>query len=98
VLGGVEPPRAAMPPCRHGWWGSNAIQLARVLEMIEFSPDRFVYENRIAERFGGQKELDWVSPLRQVSPRQKHLILINSFCLKRRTLHPNSSTGVGEML
>ena len=88
-------------PCRRvamAGGDQNAIQLARVLEMIEFSPDKFVYENRIAERFGGQKELDWVSPLRQVSPRQKHLILINSFCLKRRTLHPNSSTGVGEML
>lgn len=33
------------------------IHLGRVLEMAESSPDRTAYENRIAERFGGQKGL-----------------------------------------
>jgi hypothetical protein len=38
------------------------IQLGRVLEMAESSPDKFIYENKIAERFGGQKELELVVP------------------------------------
>lgn len=38
------------------------IQLGRVLEMAESSSDKFVYENKIAERFGGQKELELVVP------------------------------------
>jgi hypothetical protein len=38
------------------------IQLGRVLEMAESSPDKYVYENKIAERFGGQKELELVVP------------------------------------
>jgi hypothetical protein len=38
------------------------IQLGRVLEMAESSPDKFVYENKVAERFGGQKELELVVP------------------------------------
>ena len=38
VLGGVEPPRAAMPPCRPGWPGSNAI---RPIETTRVH-DRFV--------------------------------------------------------
>jgi hypothetical protein len=50
----------------HGgaWAGYRAlrIQLGRVLEMAESSPDKFVYENKIAERFGGQKELELVVP------------------------------------
>jgi hypothetical protein len=29
----------------------------RVLEMAESSPDKFTYENKIAERFGGQKRV-----------------------------------------
>lgn len=36
------------------------IQLGRVLEMCESSPDRYTYEAKILERFGGQKELDFV--------------------------------------
>jgi hypothetical protein len=36
------------------------IQLGRVLEMAESSPDKFVYENKAAERLGGQKELELV--------------------------------------
>jgi P63C domain len=38
------------------------IQLGRVLEMAESSSDKFVYENKIAERFGGQKELELIVP------------------------------------
>ena len=38
------------------------IHLGRVLEMAESSPTRQVYENKIVERFGGQKELDLVLP------------------------------------
>jgi len=33
------------------------IQLGRVLEMAESSQNRYVYENKIIERFGGQQEL-----------------------------------------
>lgn len=40
--------------------GARALrmQLGRILEMAESSPDRLSYERRIAERFGDQKELD----------------------------------------
>ena len=38
------------------------IQLGRVLEMAESSPDRYAYENKIVERFGGQQELELVVP------------------------------------
>jgi hypothetical protein len=34
------------------------IQLGRVLEMCESSPDKQVYEGKIVDRFGGQQELD----------------------------------------
>jgi hypothetical protein len=30
--------------------------------MAESSPDKYAYENKIAERFGGQKELELVVP------------------------------------
>jgi hypothetical protein len=38
------------------------IQLGRVLEMAESSSDKYGYENKIAERFGGQKELELYVP------------------------------------
>lgn len=40
--------------------GARALrmQLGRILEMAESSPDRATYERKIAERFGGQQELD----------------------------------------
>jgi hypothetical protein len=44
------------------------IQLGRVLEMAESSPDKFTYENKIAERFGGQKELELIVPTPSVIP------------------------------
>jgi P63C domain len=44
------------------------IQLGRVLEMAESSPDKFAYENKIAERFGGQKELELIVPTPSVIP------------------------------
>jgi hypothetical protein len=44
------------------------IQLGRVLEMAESSPDKYAYENKIAERFGGQKELELVVPMPSVIP------------------------------
>jgi hypothetical protein len=34
------------------------IQIGRVLEMTESSATHIEYENKIAERFGGQTELD----------------------------------------
>jgi hypothetical protein len=42
--------------------GARALrmQLGRVLEMSESSPDRRTYEGKIVERFGGQRELDFV--------------------------------------
>jgi hypothetical protein len=39
-----------------------------VLEMAESSPDKFAYENKIAERFGGQKELELIVPTPSVIP------------------------------
>jgi hypothetical protein len=43
--------------------GARALrmQLGRVLEMCESSPDRHAYEAKILERFGGQTELDFDS-------------------------------------
>jgi len=38
------------------------IQLGRVLEMAESSDNSMAYERRIAQRFGGQQELDLVLP------------------------------------
>jgi hypothetical protein len=38
------------------------IQLGRVLEMAESSPDKFGYEKKIVERFGGQQEFELVVP------------------------------------
>ncbi|MGA3334967.1 MAG: P63C domain-containing protein [Terracidiphilus sp.] len=42
--------------------GARALrmQIGRVLEMSESSPDRWTYEKKIVERFGGQQELDFV--------------------------------------
>ena len=44
--------------------GARALrmQLGRVLEMSESSPDRYVYEKKFADRFGRQRELDLVLP------------------------------------
>jgi hypothetical protein len=39
------------------------IQLGRVLEMAESSPNKTEYEHKIIERFGGQQELDLVIPM-----------------------------------
>jgi hypothetical protein len=38
------------------------IQLGRVLEMVESSVDKFAYEKKIVERFGGQQEFELVVP------------------------------------
>lgn len=38
------------------------IHIGRVLEMAESSSDRFAYERKIVERFGGQQELELVMP------------------------------------
>jgi hypothetical protein len=35
------------------------IQLGRVLEMAESSTDKFAYERKITERFGGQPNSNW---------------------------------------
>ena len=34
----------------------------KLVEMAESSSDKYAYENKIAERFGGQKELELVVP------------------------------------
>jgi hypothetical protein len=39
------------------------IQLGRILEMAESSTDRFEYERKIVERFGGQTELELLAPI-----------------------------------
>jgi hypothetical protein len=44
------------------------IQLGRVLEMAESSSDKYVYENKIADRFGGQIELELVVPTPSTIP------------------------------
>ena len=44
------------------------IHMGRVLEMAESSSDKYAYENRIAERFGGQTELELVVPTPSVIP------------------------------
>jgi P63C domain len=38
------------------------IQLGRILEMAESSPNKFAYEKKIVERFGGQQEFELVVP------------------------------------
>lgn len=44
--------------------GARALrmQLGRILEMAESSPDKATYERKIVERFGGQQELDLLAP------------------------------------
>jgi len=44
--------------------GTRALrmQLGRVLEMAESSPDKGAYERKITERFGGQQELELLAP------------------------------------
>jgi hypothetical protein len=44
------------------------IQLGRVLEMAKSSTDKFAYERKITERFGGQTELELVAPTPSVIP------------------------------
>ena len=39
------------------------IQLGRVLEMAESSPDKCSYQKKIVDRFGGQQEFELVVPL-----------------------------------
>ena len=38
------------------------MHIGRVLEMAESSNDKYDYENKIAERFGGQTQLELVVP------------------------------------
>ena len=56
--------RQTMTPCRSFTTFSEAPDVAppKELEMAESSPDKFTYENKIAERFGGQKELELIVP------------------------------------
>lgn len=44
------------------------IQLGRVLEMCESSPDKSTYEAKIVERFGGQLELGLIVPIAPTAP------------------------------
>jgi hypothetical protein len=45
------------------------IHLGRVLEMAESSPNSEIYEKKIRDRFGEQKEFDFVFP--SITPRQQ---------------------------
>ncbi len=47
--------------------GAKALRfhLGRVQEMAESSPDRYTYERKIAERFGGQQELELIVPAKE---------------------------------
>lgn len=38
------------------------MQLGRVLEMAESSPDKRAYERKIVERFGDQQEFEFLVP------------------------------------
>jgi hypothetical protein len=44
--------------------GARALgrHLGRVLEMAESSPDKYAYERKIVERFGGQREFEFMIP------------------------------------
>jgi hypothetical protein len=44
------------------------MHMGRVLEMAESSTDKFEYENKIADRFGGQKEPELIVPMPSVIP------------------------------
>ncbi|HWX13798.1 MAG TPA: P63C domain-containing protein [Methylocella sp.] len=44
------------------------IQLGRILEMAESSPNRTEYEKKVIDRFGGQRELDLVLPIPSIAP------------------------------
>jgi hypothetical protein len=44
------------------------MHIGRVLEMAESSTDKFAYEGKIADRFGGQTELELVVPTPSVIP------------------------------
>jgi hypothetical protein len=50
--------------------GARALRMhiGRVLEMAESSSDKLTYENKIAERFGDQKELELIVPTPSVIP------------------------------
>jgi len=52
--------------------GARALrmQLGRVLEMAESSPDKQTYERKIVERFGGQQELELLVPNPSNAPQQ----------------------------
>jgi hypothetical protein len=56
--------------------GARALrmQIGRVLEMTESSPDRPTYEGKIVERFGGQQELDLVTPPQPGLSRQSRFL------------------------
>jgi hypothetical protein len=53
--------------------GARALRMhiGRVLEMAESSTDKYTYENKVAERFGGQIELELVVPTPSVIPPQQ---------------------------
>jgi P63C domain len=50
--------------------GARALRMhiGRVLEMAESSGDRYSYERKIVQRFGGQQELDLVVPAPKTEP------------------------------
>jgi hypothetical protein len=40
----------------------SASHIGRVLEMAESSPSKYDYEKKVVDRFGGQQELELVTP------------------------------------
>jgi hypothetical protein len=53
--------------------GARALRmhLGRVLEMAESSPDKYAYEKRVRDRFGEQREFDFVFPDQTAAPQQE---------------------------
>jgi hypothetical protein len=46
--------------------------------MAESSPDRFSYERKIADRFGGQQELELIAPPPPAAQREMKLKIIEA--------------------
>jgi hypothetical protein len=46
------------------------IQLGRILEMAQSSPDKQTYERKIVERFGGQREFEFIVPAQPTETKE----------------------------
>lgn len=59
---GRRPEGQAIPILERDWCPRAAYSFGRVLEMAESSPDSQAYEAKIKERFGRQKEFEFLIP------------------------------------